>query len=84
MKKNYRTEKKKISVKACTKPLLWDANYDHENEYRHKWSKVGPSHLLREHGDPFYCFFFDTMLGRGHSGKIPKKSSVTFISKKPP
>ena len=22
---------KKIQVKACTKPILWDAKYDHEN-----------------------------------------------------
>ena len=30
IEKFYRTEKK-IYVKACTKPLLWNANYDREN-----------------------------------------------------
>ena len=29
-KQKYRKEKK-IKVKACTKPLLWGANYDSEN-----------------------------------------------------
>ena len=31
IEKFYRTEKK-IYVKACTKPLLWNANYDREND----------------------------------------------------
>ena len=31
LKTFYRTEKK-IEVKVCTKPLLWNANYDREND----------------------------------------------------
>ena len=32
IEENYRNEKK-IYVKECTKPLLWDRNYDYENKY---------------------------------------------------
>ena len=46
IKKNYRTEKK-ILLKACKIPLLWNANYDRENDYlntlcphRFKWCDI--------------------------------------------
>ena len=49
-------------------------NARHYHENKHKWGKIGPSYLLSENGDPsFLLFFFETMLGGEHSGKVSKK-----------
>ena len=46
---------------------------------RHKSDKIGPSHLLSDHGDlSFVLFFFETVLGREHSGKVSKKFISNF------
>ena len=46
-----------------------------KHEYRDKWSKIGPSHLLNEHGDLSLLLFFsfEPVLGREQSGKVSKK-----------
>ena len=43
---------------------------------RHKWGKIGPSHFLNENGD--LSFFFETVPGREHSGKVSKKIIGNF------
>ena len=57
-------------------------------EYRHKWGKIGPSHLLRERGDLsfyYYCFLFSKQcLGKNHLRKVSKNSSATCMSEKLP
>ena len=61
----YRKEKK-ISVKECTEPLLWDANYDRENnDYtsalrpgRFKWWIFHKFHILFFMLDIFYLSNF--------------------------
>ena len=55
----------------------------HEN--KHKWGKIGPSHLLSENGDlSFLLFFFEIMLGGEHSGKVSKKIIGNFFSEESP
>ena len=49
-------------------------------EYRHKWGKIGPSHLLNENGDLSFLYFSKQCLIENIQGKFPKNSSVTFIS----
>ena len=48
---------------------------DHARDLHKKWGhgvRVGLSHLLSEHGDLlFLLLFFETVLGREHSGKLP-------------
>ena len=53
---------------------------------RHKWGKIGPSDHLNENGDlSFFIVFFETVLGREHSGNVSKKNcSATFISGESP
>ena len=51
-----------------------------QHEYRHKLGKIGPSHLLSEHGGLSLVVFFKTVLGREHSGKVTKNSSVNLVS----
>ena len=43
---------------------------------RHKWGKIGPLHFLNENGDLSFLigFFFETVPGREHSGKVLKKN----------
>ena len=49
------------------------------DEYRQKLGKIGPSHLLSEHGNLSFFLVFETVLRRKHSGKVSKNSSVTLI-----
>ena len=44
---------------------------------KHKWGKIGPSYLLSENGD--VSFFFETMPGGEHSGKVSKKFIGNFF-----
>ena len=57
-------------------------------EYRHKWGKIGPSHLLRERGDLsfyYYCFFFrNSAWVKTIRGKFQKNSSTTCMSEELP
>ena len=50
-------------------------------EYRHKWGKTDPSHLLNKNGDLSVLLFFSKQcLVENIQGKLKKKSSATFIS----
>ena len=50
----------------------------HEN--KQKWGKIDPSYLLSENGDlSRLLFFFETMLGGEHSGKVSKKFIGNFF-----
>ena len=51
-------------------------------EYRDKWSKIVPSHLLNEHGNLSLLLFFlsNQCLVENIQGKFQKNISVTFIS----
>ena len=56
-----------------------------EHEYRHKWDKIGPSHLLNKNGDLSYLLYFlKQCLVENILGKFQKNSSVTFISEESP
>ena len=50
-----------------------------KHEYRDKWSKIDPSHLLNVHGDLSLLLFF-----LSNQGKFQKNLSVTFISEGSP
>ena len=52
-----------------------------QHEYRHKWGKIGPSHLLNENGDlSFLLHFSKQCLVENIQGKFQKDLTVTFIS----
>ena len=54
-------------------------------EYRHKWGKIDPSHLLNENGDLlFWLYFSKQCLVENIQGKFQKNSSVNFISEESP
>ena len=54
-------------------------------EYRHKWGKIGPSHLLNEDGDlSFLLYFSKQCLVENIQGKFKKNSPVTFIFEESP
>ena len=50
------------------------------HEYRQKWGKIGPSYLLNENAwwPIIFIVFFETVLGREHSGKVSKKFIGNF------
>ena len=45
---------------------------------------IGPPHLKREWWPIIFIVFFETVLGREHSRKVSKNSSVTFIAEQSP
>ena len=54
-----------------------------KREYRHKWDKIGPSHLLSEYGDLLlllllFLFFSKKILGREHSSRVSKRFIGNF------
>ena len=52
---------------------------------RHKWGKIGPSHLLNENGDVSFSLYFSKQcLVENIQGKFQKNSSVKFISEESP
>ena len=56
-----------------------------QHEYRHKWGKIGPSHLLNENGDlSFLLCSSKQCLVENIQGKFQKNSSVNFISEESP
>ena len=55
------------------------------HKYRHKLGKIGPSHLLSEHGDlSVFIVIFKTVLGREHPGKVLQSLTATFIFEESP
>ena len=71
--------------------LLQNVNVDRWNnardqhEFRHKWGKIGPSHLLNENGDlSFLLYFSKQPLVENIQGECQENSSVTFISEESP
>ena len=67
---------------------MWRGPMNNErdyHEYRHKWSKIGPSQLLNENGDLSVLLLFSKQcLVENIQGKFQKNSSVTFISEESP
>ena len=60
-------------------------NVSDYREYRHKWGKIGPSHLLNENGNlSFLLHFSKQCVVENIQGKFQKNSSVTFISEESP
>ena len=56
-----------------------------KHEYRHKLKKIGPSHLLSEHGDlSFLLRFSKQRLVENIQGRLKKNSWVTLISEESP
>ena len=60
-------------------------NNAHDYEYRHKWGKIGLSHLLNENGDlSFLLYFLKQSLVENIRGKFQKDLLVTFVSEESP
>ena len=56
-----------------------------QHEYRHKWGKIGPSHLLNENGDLSFLLYFSKQCSvENIQGKFKKNSSGNLISEESP
>ena len=65
--------------------VTWTDNAHDQHKYRHKWGKIGLSHLLSENGDlSFLLPFSKQCLVENIKGKPQKNSLATFISEESP